>query len=70
MKDQTHIEDIKNIGTKMLHKDENYLKRAMESGKTSRDISKELGVSYKLVEIYLEKYQIPFTSMVPLAKED
>ena len=54
----------------MLHKDENYLRNAMESGKTSRDISRELGVSYKLVEIYLEKYQIPFTSMVPVAKED
>ena len=49
----------------MLHQDETYLRHAMESGKTSRDISKELGVSYKLVEIYLEKYQIPFTSMVP-----
>ena len=54
----------------MLHQDEAYLRQAMESGKTSRDISKELGVSYKLVEIYLEKYQIPFTSMVPLVKED
>jgi len=54
----------------MLHQDENYLRNAMESGKTSRDISRELGVSYKLVEIYLEKYQIPFTSMVPKAKED
>ena len=54
----------------MLHQDENYLRNAMESGKTSRDISRELGVSYKLVEIYLEKYQIPFTSMAPIAKED
>lgn len=54
----------------MLHQDKNYLTQAMESGKTSRDISKELGVSYKLVEIYLEKYQIPFTSMVPKIKED
>lgn len=42
----------------------------MESGKTSRDISKDLGVSYKLVEIYLEKFNIPFTSMIPVAKED
>ena len=54
----------------MLHQDENYLLRAMESGKTSRDISKDLGVSYKLVEIYLEKFNIPFTSMIPVAKED
>ena len=53
----------------MLHQDENYLRNAMESGKTSRDISRELGVSYKLVEIYLEKYQMPFTSMVPIVKE-
>lgn len=54
----------------MLHQDEDYLRNQMNSGKTSKDISKELGVSYKLVEIYLEKYQIPFTSMVPRAKED
>lgn len=54
----------------MLHKDENYLRNAMESGKTSRDISKDLGVSYKLVEIYLEKFNIPFTSMVPVVNED
>ena len=54
----------------MLHQDENYLRHAMESGKTSRDISKDLGVSYKLVEIYLEKFNIPFTSMIPVANED
>ena len=54
----------------MLHQDENYLRNAIESGKTSRDISKDLGVSYKLVEIYLEKFNIPFTSMIPVVNED
>lgn len=54
----------------MLHQDENYLRHAMESGKTSRDISKDLHVSYKLIEIYLEKYGIPFTSMAPKPIED
>ena len=54
----------------MLHQDKNYLTQQIELGKTSRDISNELHVSYKLVEIYLEKYQIPFTSMAPKIKED
>lgn len=55
----------------MLHQDEAYLRQAIESGKTSRDISKDLHVSYKLIEIYLEKYNIPFTSMAPVViKED
>ena len=54
----------------MLHQDKDYLTQAMESGKTSRDIANELHVSYKLVEIYLEKYQIPFTSMAPKVIED
>lgn len=54
----------------MLHQDEAYLRQAMESGKTSRDISRDLHVSYKLVEIYLEKYGIPFTSMVPVVIEE
>ena len=53
----------------MLHRDESYLRKAIGSGKTSRDIGKELRVSYKLVEIYLEKYQIPFTSMAPKITE-
>lgn len=54
----------------MLHQDETYLRQQMESGKTSRDISSELHVSYKLVEIYLEKYDIPFTSMAPVVIEE
>ena len=54
----------------MLHQDETYLRAQMESGKTSRDIAKDLHVSYKLVEIYLEKFSIPFTSMAPRIQED
>lgn len=53
----------------MLHKDESYLRDAMTSGKTSKDIANELHVSYKLVEIYLEKYAIPFNSMAPAKLE-
>jgi hypothetical protein len=52
------------------HQDEAYLREAIANGLNSRNISAELGVSYKLVELYLEKYQIPFTSMAPVVSED
>lgn len=45
-----------------LHKDEEFLRSEMAKGRTSRDISKDLHVSYKLVELYLRKYKIPFDS--------
>lgn len=48
-----------------LHQSEDFLRKAIEMGSTPRDISRELRVSYKLVELYLEKYQIPFTSQKP-----
>jgi len=48
-----------------LHQDPEFLKKAMSDGLTSRDIANDLRVSYKLVELYLEKHQIPFTSQKP-----
>ena len=47
------------------HQDPEFLKKAMSDGLTSRDIANDLRVSYKLVELYLEKHQIPFTSQKP-----
>ena len=52
-----------------LHQSEEFLRKAIEQGLTSRDISKEFNVSYKLIEIYLRKYGIEHTSMVPAASQ-
>jgi transposase len=41
-----------------LHQDQNYLQTKINEGYSSKDIAKELRVSYKLVEIYLRKYAI------------
>lgn len=48
-----------------LHQDPEFLKKAIDMGSNSREIAKELRVSYKLVELYLEKHNIPFKSMRP-----
>lgn len=48
-----------------LHQSPEFLKKAISDGLTSRDIAKDLRVSYKLVEIYLEKHEIPFVSQKP-----
>lgn len=49
-----------------LHQDEDYLRKYFANGNmTSKDLSQELNVSYKLIEIYLEKYGIPFKSQKP-----
>tara|TARA_B110000503_G_C6859239_1_gene294097 strand:- start:251 stop:412 length:162 start_codon:yes stop_codon:yes gene_type:complete len=45
-----------------LHTNEEFLRVEMERGRTSKDIGKRLRVSYKLVELYLRKYGIPFVS--------
>lgn len=47
-----------------LHDNAEYLTKQITEGKTSRDIANENRVSYKLVEINLAKYGIPFTSQV------
>lgn len=44
-----------------LHQDETYLRQATEEGKNSREIARDLGVSWKLVEIYLRKHGIAHT---------
>jgi DNA-binding CsgD family transcriptional regulator len=44
-----------------MHKNKEYLQKKIEEGYTPKDISKELHVSYKLVEIYLKQFGIPFT---------
>ena len=46
---------------KKFHQDEEFLRKAIELGSSSKEIAKELRVSYKLVEIYLRKYDIPYT---------
>lgn len=46
------------------HQDEDFLRREIEAGGNSRSISAKLGVSWKLVEIYLRRYGIehkPYT---------
>jgi transposase len=42
------------------HQNQEYLQQKVEEGYSAKDISKELGVSYKLVELYLRQYDIPF----------
>jgi DNA-binding NarL/FixJ family response regulator len=44
------------------HQDQNYLQQKINEGLSSKDIGKELRVSYKLVEIYLRKFDIPHVS--------
>jgi DNA-binding CsgD family transcriptional regulator len=46
------------------HQDQTYLQQKISDGYTSKDISKELKVSYHLVEIYLRKYGIKHVSQV------
>ena len=48
-----------------LHQDKEYLSDQISSGLSSKDIGKNLRVSYKLVEIYLAKFGIPFVSSKP-----
>ena len=43
------------------HQDERFLRSEIEAGGNSRSISAKLGVSWKLVEIYLRKYGIAHT---------
>jgi len=47
-----------------LHDNKEYLAAEIAAGKTSRDIGNENRVSYKLVELNLTKYGIPFVSQV------
>ena len=44
------------------HQDQSYLQQKINEGYTSKGIGNELRVSYKLVEIYLRKFDIPHVS--------
>jgi hypothetical protein len=46
------------------HQNKDYLQNKISEGLNSRDIGKELRVSYKLVEIYLRKFDIKHVSQV------
>ena len=48
------------------HQDQTYLQTKINEGYTSKDIANENRVSYKLVELYLRKYEIDFVSQKPL----
>jgi DNA-binding CsgD family transcriptional regulator len=43
------------------HQNQQYLQTKTDEGHTPKEIAKELNVSYKLVEIYLKQFGIPFT---------
>jgi hypothetical protein len=47
------------------HHDAAWLKQAIADGKRPKDIANELQVSYKLVELKLTEFGIPFTSQKP-----
>jgi orotate phosphoribosyltransferase-like protein len=47
------------------HHDPRYLQKKIDEGFTSKDIANELRVSYKLVELYLVKYNIKHESQKP-----
>jgi len=47
-----------------LHKNKEYLQQKIDEGYTPKDISKELHVSYKLVEIYLRQFGVKYVSQV------
>ncbi len=51
--------------TKMkFHQNEEFLRKAIELGSTSKEIANELRVSYRLVEIYLRKFDIKHTPKI------
>jgi transposase len=53
-----------------LHKNEEFLRvEVLQRGRNSKEIAKRLRVSYKLVELYLMKYNIPFESQRPREKD-
>lgn len=54
-----------------LHKNEEFLRvEVLQRGRNSKEIAKRLRVSYKLVELYLMKYDIPFVSQRPQKTND
>ena len=54
-----------------LHKNEEFLRvEVLQRGRNSKEIAKRLRVSYKLIELYLMKYNIPFVSQNTKTKDD
>jgi transposase len=51
--------------TLKYHHDPTYLQKKIDLGMKPKEIANELRVSYKLVELYLHKFNIPFTSQKP-----
>ena len=43
-----------------LHQQKDWLQSQVDLGKTSKKIADEHNLSYKLVELYLRKFNIPF----------
>jgi DNA-binding NarL/FixJ family response regulator len=43
------------------HQEEDWLRSQIDLGKSSRNIANENNISYKTVELYLRKFNIPFT---------
>ena len=44
-----------------MHQNKEWLAEQIASGKNSKNIADEQRISYKLVELYLRKFEIPFT---------
>jgi hypothetical protein len=44
-----------------LHQQKSWLQSQIDLGKNSKKIANENNISYKLVEIYLRKFDIPHT---------
>tara|TARA_B110000977_G_scaffold16276_1_gene19979 strand:- start:122 stop:301 length:180 start_codon:yes stop_codon:yes gene_type:complete len=47
------------------HQNKTWLEEGLAAGKTSKDLSNEVNVSYKLIERHLLEFGIPFTSQKP-----
>lgn len=47
------------------HHDKEWMANAVAEGKSTREISRELQISYKLVELKLKEFGIPFNTTDP-----
>jgi len=47
------------------HHNKAWLQEGLAAGKTSKDLANEINVSYKLIELYLRQFDLPFTSQKP-----
>ena len=43
------------------HHNKTYLEEQIALGKSTKEIANENNISYKLVELYLSRYNIPYT---------